>query len=155
MRRVALAVAVLVCSACAKKEEPVAVAPPPPPAAPPAPAPINMASVAGKWSFTVMPTDNDSVLTTYTLTATADTSGWIMTLPNRKPMNLKVTVSGDSIMAEGPQYESVLRKGVKVSTNTVLHLVGDKLVGQTQAHYTVTGPDSVRTLRTEGTRATM
>jgi hypothetical protein len=121
--------------------------------APPAPAPINLGSVAGTWNFKTMPATGDSVLVTYTLIATADTTGWIMTLPNRKPMALHVTVSGDSVMTDSPQYESVLRKGVKVTTNGTLHLVGDKLVGTTVAHYTVTGPDSVRMLRTEGVRA--
>jgi hypothetical protein len=152
MRRLILVLSLSTLVACAKKEAP-APPPPEPPAAPPAPAPISLGAVAGTWNFKTMPADNDSVLVSYTLVATADTSGWTVTLPKRKPMALQITVSGDSVMAAGPQYESVLRKGVKVSTNSTLHLVGDKLVGTTIAHYTVTGPDSVRSLRIEGTRA--
>jgi hypothetical protein len=151
MRRLALVFSALILAACAKKEAPAP--PPPPPAPPPAPAPINLASIAGMWNFKVMPATGDSVLTTYTLVVTADTTGWIMTMPKRKPMTLHVTVSGDSVMADAPQYESVLRKGVKVTTNNVYHLVGDKLVGTTMAHYTVTGPDSLVAFRGEGTRA--
>jgi hypothetical protein len=151
MRRLALVLSTLILAACAKKEAPAP--PPPPPAPPPAPAPINLASIAGMWNFKVMPATGDSVLTTYTLVVTADTTGWIMTLPKRKPMTLHVTVSGDSVMADAPQYESVLRKGVKVTTNSVFHVVGDKLMGTTMAHYTVTGPDSLVALRGEGTRA--
>src|ERR1019366_8590600 len=149
MRRLALVLSTLILAACAKKEAPAP--PPPPPAPPPAPAPINLASIAGMWNFKVMPATGDSVLTTYTLVVPADTTGWLMTLPKRKPMTLHVTVSGDSVMADAPQYESVLRKGVKVTTNSVFHVVGDKLMGTTMAHYTVTGPDSLVALRGEGT----
>jgi hypothetical protein len=78
-----------------------------------------------------------------------------MTLKDRKPMTLTVWVSGDSIMAASPEYESVLRKDVKVKTNTVLRLVGDKLIGSTTAHYSVAGPDSIRALRTAGTKMPM
>ena len=64
-----------------------------------------------------------------------------------------MSVSGDSIMSVSPEYESVLRKGVKVHTNTVWRLVGDKLVGHTVAHYAGAGADSVLQLRSEGTKA--
>lgn len=152
MRRLILVLSLTSLAACAKKEAPAPL-PPEPPAAPPAPAPISLGAVAGTWNFKTMAADNDSVLVTYTVVATADTSGWTLTFPKRKPITLKVSVSGDSVMTVSPQYESMLRKGVKVMTNGSLHLVGDKLVGTTVAHYSVTGPDSVRTLRTEGTRA--
>ena len=152
MRRLILVLSLSALAACAKKEAP-APPPPAPPAAPPAPAPISLGAVAGTWNFKTMPANNDSVLVTYTVVATADTSGWTLTFPNRKPMTLQVSVSGDSVITASPQYESMLRKGVKVMTNGSLHLVGDKLVGTTIAHYSVTGPDSVRTLRTEGVRA--
>jgi hypothetical protein len=152
MRRIALAVGISLLAACAKKEEPPA---PPPPAAPPAAAPINMSDVAGMWTFTTKGATSDSVLVTYTLTATADTSGWILALPNRKPMTVKVTISGDSIMTASPEYESVLRKGTQVQTFGVLRMSGDKLVGTTVAHYKTKGADSVVNLRTEGTKMKM
>jgi predicted small lipoprotein YifL len=152
MRRLILVLSLSALAACGKKEAP-APPPPAPPAAPPAPAPISLGAVAGTWNFKTMPANNDSVLVTYTVVATADTSGWTLTFPGRKPMTLQVSVSGDSVLTSSPQYESMLKKGVKVTTNGSLHLVGDKLVGTTIAHYSVTGPDSVRTLRTEGVRA--
>lgn len=148
MRRLVLVLSASLLAACAKKEAPP---PPPPPMAPPAPAPINLASVAGTWTVKVMPATGDSTLLTYTMMATADTSGWIINLPNRKPMPMHVMVSGDSVMVAVASYESVLRKGQKVTTSGVIRLVGDKLVGTTVAHY-AKGPDSVVTLRTEGTR---
>ena len=107
------------------------------------------------WTFKVMGAAGDSVLTTYSMTATADTAGWSVTLKDRKPMTPHVVVSGDSIMVAMGPYESVLRKGQKVSTNTTLHLTGDKLIGTTTAHYNSKGADSVATLRTEGTKMPM
>lgn len=148
MRRLALVLSASLLAACAKKEPPP---PPPPPMAPPAPAAINLASVAGTWTVKVMPATGDSTLLTYTMVATADTTGWTITFPKLKPMPMHVLVSGDSVMLDVAPYASVLRKGQKVSTNSVIHLVGDKLMGTTVAHYNK-GPDSVATLRSEGTR---
>jgi hypothetical protein len=110
-----------------------------------------MADVAGTWAFKTMAVGNDSVLVTYTIKATAADTGWIIMFPNRKPMPVHVVISGDSIIDDVAPYESVLRKGVKVSTNGVLHLKDGKLTGMTTAHYSA-GPDTVRMLRTEGTK---
>jgi hypothetical protein len=151
MRRLALVVTATLMLGCAKKEEP-APEPPAAPVAPPAPAPFNMSAVAGTWDMKTMPAANDSVLVSYTLTATADTAGWMLNFPKRKPVPLKVTVSGDSVMTESAEYESVLRKGVKVHTNSVFRLVDGKLMGSTMAHYGVKGADSMRALRAEGTK---
>jgi hypothetical protein len=96
----------------------------------------------------------DSVLVTTTMTATADTSGWSITLPGRPtPVPSRVLeVAGDSVTTESGPYESVLRKGVQVWTHSVMRLKDGKLVGTTVAHYSTTGADSVARLRTEGTR---
>lgn len=151
MRRVSVLVAAVVLVGCAKKVE----TPTEPPAAPPAAAPINMSAVAGMWTMKTMSATSDSVLVNYTVTATADTAGWIISFPNRKPMPMKVTISGDSIMTEVAPYESLLRKGVTVSTSTTFHIVGDKLVGTTKARYSVTGADSLVMLRAEGVKMAM
>jgi acyl-CoA thioesterase len=55
-------------------------------------------------------------------------------------------------MSEAGPFESVLRKGVQVSTKQVSRLQDGKLVGTTVARYAVSGPDTVRRLRFEGTR---
>jgi len=149
MRRFALVVATTVSAACGS-EKPAADAATP--ATPPAPAPINLAEVAGKWTVRTMAETGDSVLVTTTIDATATTTGWTITLPNREPIPMRVSVSGDSVMTDAGPYESVLRKGVQVSTHGVFRLREGKLVGVTVAHYSA-GPDSVRNLRTEGTRA--
>jgi hypothetical protein len=125
---------------------------PAPEPAPAAPAPISLADVAGKWTMRTMPENSDSTLVTYELVAKAENSGWVFNFPKRKPVPVKVTASGDSLITEAGPYESVLRKGIQVKTNSVLRLKDGKLVGTTIAHYKTTGPDTVRTLRVEGTK---
>jgi hypothetical protein len=119
----------------------------------PAPAPINLADVAGKWNMRSVPTTGDTSATTFVLTATANTSGWTITFPGRKPIAEKVTVDGDSIIVAAGPYTSVRRKGVMVTTNGVMRLQGGSLVGSTTAHYKVKTADSVLVLTTTGTKA--
>jgi hypothetical protein len=159
MRCLVLIVSASIVAACSPNDSPRAPSTPSsPPVAPNAPtsavskAPIDLASIAGTWKFKVMGATNDSVLTTYTLVVTADTTGWVMTLPNRKPMTLHVAILGDSVMLRSPQYQSVLRKGLKVNTTSVMRISGDKLVGNSVAHYAITTPDSVLELRSVGTK---
>jgi hypothetical protein len=151
MRHSRLALGAALLAACTSAPKP-APEPPAPPPAPPAPAPINLADVAGKWTVKTMPETGDTVLVTYSMSATAADTGWTVTLPNRKPMAVHVTTSGDSVMTKLDPFESVLRKGVKVSTEGVFHLKDGKLVGTQVAHYTTTKADSVLRMRTEGTR---
>jgi hypothetical protein len=96
--------------------------------------------------------NSDSVLVTAPVVATADPSGWTITLPGRPAMPMRVTVDGDSIIAAAGPYESVLRKGVQVTTESVLRRQDGKLVGMTIARYQGAGADSVARLRTELTR---
>ena len=118
------------------------------------PAPLSLAAVAGKWSMRTMAATSDSTLLTYEMVATADPSGWTFNFPKRAPVPIRVLATeGDSIVSEAGPYESMLRKGVQVSTHSVMRLEYGKLVGTTIAHYSTTGPDSVLHLRTEGTRA--
>ncbi len=147
-RTIVLGLALL--AGCNKAEKPAAepAATPPPP---PVPEPVRLADVAGVWTLKGMSPTGDSLLS-YTITATADTTGWTITLPGRKPMALKVWVAGDSIVTDAGPFESVLRPGVKVSTHAVMRISGDKMTGTTTAHYQTTGADSVATLLAEGTR---
>jgi hypothetical protein len=118
-----------------------------------APAPVNLADVAGKWNMRSVPTTGDTTPTNLVLTATGTTSGWTITFPGRAPIAERVTVDGDSIIVEAGPYPSVRRKGVQVTTNGVLRLQGGNLVGTTTAHYKVKTADSVMTLNTTATRA--
>ena len=144
---------ILLVAACAKKEEPAkdTVA-----AMKPAPAPtptLALADLAGKWQFRSVPlTGKDTSATTWVLNATADTTGWTMTNPDKVTTPLHVSVAGDSVLVTTPTFSSQRRKGVKVKTETAYRLLDGKLVGITTAHYAVAGADSVLQLRAEGTR---
>ena len=157
MRQIGLWCCIAVVVGCGKpKEQPAAdttaaVAPAAEPA-PAAPAAISLADVAGKWSMRTMPADADTTLLTYELVAGPDASSWVFNFPKRKPVPVRVTTSGDSIVTEAGPYESVLRKGIQVTTHSVIRLVDGKLVGTTAAHYKTSGADTLRLLRLEGTR---
>jgi len=119
-----------------------------------APAPVNLADVAGKWNVRAVPaTGTDTTPTNSVITATSTTSGWTITFAGRPPIPMTVTVDGDSIMTTAGPYQSVRRKGVQVTTNGVMRLQGGNLVGQTTAHFKVKTPDSVLVLTTTGSRA--
>ena len=153
MRVTPLVACAAVLVACAGSEE----AKPDSTAAAAAPAPaaatLSLADLAGKWTQQVRAENSDSVLVTSEVNATSDPSGWTITLPGRPAVPVRVTVDGDSIMTASGPYESVLRKGVQVTTSGVLRMQNGKLVGMTTARYSgATGADSVVRLRTEMTR---
>lgn len=148
MRRLVLALSAAVLAGCSKPDAPPAE----PPAPPPAPT-LNLADLAGTWNMRTMPEGSDSTLVSYTMTLTGTTDGWTINFPGRDPMPMTATVSGDSVITTVAPYESMLRKGVQVSTSSVVRLVGGRLVGTGIARYSTTGADSVVRLRMEGTRA--
>ena len=121
--------------------------------APEAPAPISLADLAGKWKVRTTDETGGNVVETE-LNATADTSGWTMTAPKRKPVPMRVVaVGGDSLVLEAGPYESFIRKGVQVTTRTVNRLKDGKLVGTVEAHYKTSKGDSVAYRPSEGSRA--
>jgi len=124
------------------------------PAAAPAAAALSLAEVAGKWNVNIRGETGDSILTTYVLTTTADTSGWSFSFPNGKPIPMRVTsMGGDSVVTMAGPFPSALRKNMQVSTDGAMRLQNGKLVGMMTAHYVTSGADSVVKLRMEGTRA--
>lgn len=148
MSRVALLVVVPVLFACTKAETPPADTAA---AVVETPAPVN---VAGKWAFNVMPEGKDTVLTTYTLDATNDMTGWKVTIPGRDPIDVRVlSMDNDSIVTETGPFESAVQKGVKVNlVHTNMRLDGARLSGVGIVHYDKKTADSVVTLRYDGTR---
>lgn len=149
--------AVLLCSAatmlgCAKAEKPPADAAPDAAMAA-APAALSAADVSGTWNMRVTPAGSDSTVVTFVFNATGDPSTWTFNFQGRQPVPVRLTFDGDSLMTAAGPYESVLRKGVQVSTNAVMRLQGGNLVGATTAHYATKGADSVTQLRSVGTRA--
>ena len=132
-------------TAAAKAPEPAAVAP-----APAAPAPIALADVAGTWKMHNVPASGpDTAATDAVLTATADTSGWSITLPNGAKAAMHVVAAADSIVATSDVYSSARRKGQKVFVVSTLRLKDGGLTGQTVAHYKTDKPDSVLVLKTD------
>ena len=122
------------------------------PAAAVMPAPVTLADFAGSWTVQSMGEMSDSVLVTYELTATGDPAGWMMTFPGRDPIPMRVSVDGDSVMADVGPFSSVLRPGVQVTTQSVNRLQDGMLVGTFVAHYAGAGADSVLRGRTHGTK---
>jgi hypothetical protein len=158
MRRFAFFCCVAVQAGCTKSEDraaddqnamdTVAAAPETPAAS----ATISLADVAGKWKVRSMDEDGGNVLETG-LVATADTSGWTITSPNRKPIPVRVVaVAGDSIVTEAGPFESFIRKGVQVTARYVSRLQDGKLVGTSEGHFATKSGDSVAHRRLEGTR---
>jgi len=153
--RLALCSTVLLLAACAKKEAPNDTTAAMAPAPAPAPAPtVSLADVAGKWKVTTKPVNagTDTAVTTSTLVATADTTGWALELPSGQKVPLQVRVSADTVITKSAVYPSMRRKGKKVWTETAVRLEGGKITGTTVAHYENAGADSVLTLSTEGTK---
>ncbi len=155
MHRLALCCCVAVLLACSQsKDQPPKDAMEDATAAPATPAPIALADFAGKWNVRVTPEGGDSAVLNFEMVATGDTAGWTFNFPKRSPVPIRVVaVDGDSVVTEAGPYESVLRKGVQVTTRTVNRLQDGNLVGTTTARYKTSGPDSVLSLRFEGTRA--
>ena len=156
MRRFALFCSAAVLVGCVKSEDqPARDTTAAATATPETSATISLADVAGKWKVRTTDEAGGNVVESE-MTATADTSGWTLTLPNRKPVPVRVVaVGGDSIVTEAGPFESVLRKGVQVRTRAVYRLQDGKLVGTTEARYEARagGRDSVANRPTEGTRA--
>ena len=134
-------VALALCAGAAAAQQP--------PAKPKA---ISLADVAGKWKLRA--TDlNGSNPVEIVLTATADSSDWLLVGANRPPIRERIiAVAGDSIVAEAGPYESFLLKGVQVRQRDVYRLEGGKLVGMLYGTYALPRGDSTTVRRIEGTR---
>jgi hypothetical protein len=132
MRSISLLLAVAIVAACAPKEEPP-TAEPAPPAAP-------YAAYAGTWSTSSMVEGTpDPVIGS--MTVMADGVGSTMSLPDRPNIPITVAMSGDSLVVTTAEYESVLRKGVMVTTRVASVMDGATMKGSLEATYkTPNGP---------------
>lgn len=144
-----LLLSVLAVGACAddSAEEPEQA-----PAAAPAPAPtVSLADFAGTWDAVSYLESGDTVR--YQMVATADPSGWMLHLPDRDPMPMRVvSVAGDSVVTEAGPYESILRQGVQVTVQTVGRLQDGRMVGTMEARYQSAAADSIVRGRIEATK---
>src|SRR3954462_5567138 len=122
MRFTALIGCAVLLVGCMKKDEApaadtttTAVAP-----APAAPAPLSLASLSGKWHVNVKLATKDTVVTSYMLDAT-DTTKWSMRFDKggNGDVPLKITgTSGDTVMTTTDWFDSNVRKGMKVKTDS-------------------------------------
>lgn len=113
---------------------------------------LMLSDLAGTWDMRSTPEGKDTVIT-FQMVATGSPDGWALHFPGRDPIPLRVTAAGDSVLSEAGPFESVIRKGVQVSTRSVFKLENGKLMGRTTASYEGGGADSVLQLHIEGTRA--
>jgi hypothetical protein len=154
-RSAVLCSALLFIAACSKSDQAAQDSAKAAAAAPaPAPAPaVTLADFAGKWAVVASPeSGKDTSVTKYTITATADTSGWVIDFPSGVKVPVHVMLSGDSVMIKTGEFSSQRRKNVKVWTEGSARLQGGKLVGETTAHYQKAGADSVLKLKIDGTK---
>jgi hypothetical protein len=111
-----------------------------------------LAKFAGRWQVNARNEVGDS-LPSHVLTATADTTGWTITFPDRAPIPVRIIeASGDLVVIETEPYESVLRPGVRVTVQFVERVSGDRTSGRLLALYDVAGSNAILRGVTEGTR---
>lgn len=145
-----LVFALFTVAACSKSETPAdttAAAP----AAAAMPAPITAADLTGTWETKAMPMNSDTVVAQMDLMATGTMDGWTARIPgNANPVPVRVvTIGGDSVVTEAGPYNSITRKGQKVSIHTISHLKDGMLTGV--IHATWANGDTA-TFRSTGTK---
>ena len=113
---------------------------------------ISLADLAGTWNMRTTSTDPaDTLVNEYQIVV--DDASWTMLFPDRDPVSATAVVDGDNIITDSEPFESVRLPGTMVTTHTVFHLEGDRLVGDVTATWQMASGDSVGQLRSEGTRA--
>jgi hypothetical protein len=118
-----------------------------------APAALSLNDLAGTWTVETMPMGSDSVLVTSHLVATNTMEGWVLHIPERDSIPVRViAVDGDSVVMEMGPFPSVLRAGQMVTTRNVARLESGAMVGVMTATYAGGGADSVATFRSRGTK---
>ena len=129
MRFAVALLAVATITACAAKEESAADTTTPAAAA----AAPTVADFAGTWnSMSVLEGTPDTVKSS--LTVMADGTGH-MTLEGRPNVAVTTSISGDSLVTQSAEYESILQKGVMVTVRTAGVKSGDTMTGRLVATY--------------------
>ena len=113
----------------------------------------SLADLTGTWNLMAM-VDGTPDPISVVVEFAADGSA-MMTLPDRDPMAMTVTMTGDSIIMQGPEYESVIREGVTVSTRTAAVVHDDMMMGSLTATYQSADGTEIVGGTMEGTRGGM
>ena len=155
MRSLRIVGLLVLAGACAKEKPADTAAADTTATAPAAMATGSLASYAGTWTMNTMGSASDSVLLTFTMTATGDTAGWAYNFPNhRAPVPVRVLSDENGVVTtEAGPYDSNLQPGVQVVTRATTRITGDTLRGDVVATYSRASGDTVVNLRTIGTRA--
>lgn len=146
MRRTRTARSLLVIAllaACGTREETAAdttAAMAPAPAAAAAP---TVADFAGTWQITNTMEGVEKPVPA-TLVGSADGSTWKLSLEGRPEIATTASMSGDSLVTETAEYESILRKGVMVTVRTAAVMQNGALTGRMVATYK--GPSGTETV---------
>ena len=93
----------------------------------------SMPDLTGTWNATAM-VDGAPDPVMSQLEFAADGSA-MMTLPDRDPMAVDVSMSGDSVIISSPEYQSVIRDGVTVSIRLASLVDGNMMTGRLVATY--------------------
>lgn len=113
---------------------------------------ISLADLAGTWNMSTTSTDPaDTLVNQYQIVV--DDDSWTLNFPDRDPVSTTVVIDGDNVITDSEPFESVRHPGRMVTTHTVFHMEGERLVGDVTATWETAAGDSLGQLRTEGTRA--
>jgi hypothetical protein len=116
-------------AACAPKEE----ATPDSAAAAAAPAAPSVAAFAGTWNTsTVLEGTPDTVKSTLNIMADG---GCTLVLADRPNIPCTTSMSGDSLVVQTGEYESIMRKGVMTSVRTAGVMSGNMMTGHLVSTY--------------------
>lgn len=137
MRIAVSLLALTLTAACAPKDEAPADSAAAAPAAP------TIADFAGTWNTSVVLEGTPDTVKSTSMFA-ADGTG-SLTLEGRPNVPLTLSMSGDSLITQSAEYESILRKGVMVTVRTASVLSNGMMVGTVEATYkTPTGAQVVK-----------
>ena len=148
MRIAAAFLLVAAAAACAAKEEATPDSAAASVAAAPAP---TVASFAGTWNTaTVLEGTSDTVKATVNLAADG---GCTLVLPDRPNIPCTTSMSGDSIVMQTGEFQSILRKGVMTSLRTAGVMTGGMLAGNQVTTYRMPNGEEKVNATFTGTRA--
>lgn len=128
----------LTMSACGAGEEEMPATEEP--AAAPVTAAVTASDFHGTWEGQAMLEGTPDPVQ---VTMEGTESGWTMTLPDRDPIALGASMSGDSLVLVSEPYESVIQDGVTVHTRSAVVLQNGRIVGSLTATYTTPEGESV------------
>jgi hypothetical protein len=89
------------------------------------------------WRMQTLAGTSDSVVVTSALFMAPDGKSWVLKLPDRAPVPVRMVASaGDSMVTEAGPFPSVLRPGRTVTLlHMVAHVYNKDMTGTMEAHY--------------------